>query len=101
MLNISASFLLQVCKPKDFASQINLNMDNAWGIVRALVDLCLKLDEGKYLLLKDPNKPILRLYEIASDAFETNYSDEPVNNEEDEAAIDEPTVAKNDEDDEE
>ena len=45
--------------------QINLNMDNCWGIVRALVDLCLKLEEGKkFLLLKDPNKPLLRLYEV-------------------------------------
>lgn len=93
--------LLQVCKPKDFASQINLNIENCWGIVRALVDLCLKLDEGKYLLLKDPNKQLLRLYEIASDAFETNYSEEPVENEEDEAAIEEPVTAKNDDDDDE
>lgn len=76
---------MQVCKPKDFAAQINLNMDNCWGIIRALVDLCLKLDEGKYLLLKDPNKPIIRLYEIASDAFETNYTEEPIPQEEVEA----------------
>ena len=26
--------------------QINLNMDNCWGIIRALADLTLKLDEG-------------------------------------------------------
>ena len=81
--------LLQVCKPKDFASQINLNMENCWGIIRALVDLCLKLDEGKYLLLKDPNKPIIRLYEIAADAFETNYTEEPIPQEEDEGAAEE------------
>ncbi len=43
---------VQVCKPKDFASQINLSMENCWGIVRAVADLCLKLDEGKYLLVK-------------------------------------------------
>ena len=78
-----------MCKPKDFASQINLNMENCWGIIRALVDLCLKLDEGKYLLLKDPNKPIIRLYEVAADAFETNYTEEPIPQEEEEAAADE------------
>ena len=91
---------LQVCKPKDFAAQINLSMENAWGIVRALVDLCVKLDEGKYLLLKDPNKQLLRLYEVASDAFETNYSEEPVANDEEEAPVEEPAAAKLDEDDE-
>lgn len=41
-----------MCKPKDFASQINLSMENCWGIVRAVTDLCLKLEEGKYLLVK-------------------------------------------------
>lgn len=30
----------QAVKPRDFAAQMNLNMDNAWGIVRALLDLC-------------------------------------------------------------
>jgi len=30
----------QAVKPRDFAAQMNLNMDNAWGIVRVLVDLC-------------------------------------------------------------
>lgn len=50
--------------------QINLNMDNCWGIVRALVDLCLKLSEGKYLLVKEPNKPIMRLYQVPDNAFE-------------------------------
>ena len=57
-------------KPKDFAQQINLNMDNCWGIVRALVDLCMKQEDGKYLLVKDPNKQLLRLYSVPEDAFQ-------------------------------
>ena len=47
---------VQVMKPKDFAQQINLNMDNCWGIVRALVDLCMKQEDGKYLLVKGPQQ---------------------------------------------
>ena len=62
--------LWQVCKPKDFAMQINLHMENCWGIVRAIVDLCLKLDEGKYLIVKEPNKPVMRLYSVPENAFE-------------------------------
>ena len=46
----------QQFKPVEFAQQINLNMDNAWGILRCIVDICKKLEEGKYLILKDPNK---------------------------------------------
>eukprot|EP00794_Sanderia_malayensis_P008906 gene8906-9858_t len=46
----------QQFKPKEFADQIALNMDNGWGILRVIIDTCLKLPEGKYLILKDPNK---------------------------------------------
>ena len=53
-------FVAQVCKPKEFAAQINLSMEHCWGIVRALVDMLLKLDDGKFLLIKDPNKDLLR-----------------------------------------
>jgi Eukaryotic translation initiation factor 3 subunit 7 (eIF-3) len=49
--------------------QINLSMENCWGIVRALVDVCSGLDDGKWLLVKDPNKPLLRLYSVPTDAF--------------------------------
>lgn len=67
-----------MCKPKEFAGQINLNMDHCWGIVRALVDMLLKLDDGKYLLVKDPMKELLRVYAIPSNAFENEatYADD-------------------------
>lgn len=47
---------MQQFKPTEFAQQINLNMDNGWGILRCIIDTCMKLKEGKYLILKDPNK---------------------------------------------
>ena len=46
----------QQFKPAEFATQISLSMDNAWGIVRCIVDTCMALKEGKYLIMKDPNK---------------------------------------------
>ena len=30
-------------KRKEFAGQINLNTANMWGIVKSIVDLCMKL----------------------------------------------------------
>ena len=60
---------VQAVKPRDFAMQINLSMENCWGIVRALVDVCGGLEDGKWLLVKDPNKPLLRLYSVPADAF--------------------------------
>lgn len=62
----------QTFRPKEFAGQINLNMDNAWGVLRCLIDYCLKLPEGRYLILKDPNKPLLVLYNVPNNAFSSD-----------------------------
>lgn len=66
----------QQFKPSEFANQINLQMDNAWGILRCLVDTCMKLDEGKYLIMKDPNKPMIRIYDIPNSTFESDEDDD-------------------------
>ena len=41
VLNVQAS------KPKDFAGQIQLSMESCWGVVRALVDMLMAMDEGE------------------------------------------------------
>ncbi|CAG0891211.1 unnamed protein product, partial [Cyprideis torosa] len=64
----------QQVKPHEFAGQINLSMDNAWGILRCIIDICLKLKDGKYLIVKDPNKPLLRLYDIPDHTFDSEES---------------------------
>lgn len=38
----------QQFKPHEFAAQINLSMDNAWGILRCIIDICMKQKDGKY-----------------------------------------------------
>ena len=57
-------------KPRDFANQMNLSLSNGWGIVRTIADMCLKREDGKYVLVKDPNKQILRLYEVPAGSFD-------------------------------
>jgi translation initiation factor 3 subunit D len=47
---------MQQFKPYEFASQIALNMDNSWGVVRCIIDFIMKHEDGKYLIMKDPNK---------------------------------------------
>jgi translation initiation factor 3 subunit D len=49
----------QFFKPKDFAAQINLNLLNIWGIVKMICELLMSKEDGKYVLMKDPNKPIV------------------------------------------
>jgi translation initiation factor 3 subunit D len=55
---------------------MNLSLSNGWGIVRTIVDMCLKREDGKYVLVRDPNKPILRLYEVPAGSFEDEGEDE-------------------------
>ena len=61
-------------KPREFASQMNLGLSNGWGIVRTIVDLVRGMSEGednkKYVLVKDPNKPLIRLYDVPNNTFD-------------------------------
>jgi len=62
-------------KPREFASQMNLGFSNGWGIVRTIVDLVKGMSEGedgdkKYVLVKDPNKQVIRLYEVPLGTFD-------------------------------
>ncbi|KAI9271593.1 eukaryotic translation initiation factor 3 subunit D [Phascolomyces articulosus] len=72
----------QAYKPKDFAAQMNLSLNNGWGIVKAVADMCLQLPEGQYILLKDPNRPILRIYAVSSEDLEANDEDDEEEGEE-------------------
>jgi len=46
---------MQSYKPRDFAAQMNISLNNGWGIVRMIVDLVNKQGDGRYVLVKDPN----------------------------------------------
>jgi translation initiation factor 3 subunit D len=70
----------QQFKPSEFAAQINLSMDNGWGIIRCIIDQVMAQKDGKYLIVKDPNKSVIRLYDIPDSTFE---SDEDTDDEDD------------------
>jgi translation initiation factor 3 subunit D len=53
-----------------------LNLNNGWAIVRTIVDMILRMDEGKYVLVKDPNKSLLRLYSVPMQTFEEDDIEE-------------------------
>lgn len=62
---------VQNFKPQEFATQMALNMDNAWGIVRALVDFFMSKPNGRYLITKDPMKPTLRIYSVPENSLDS------------------------------
>jgi translation initiation factor 3 subunit D len=51
--------------PFDLATQMGLNIPNGFGILRAVAEICLALpDSLQYALVRDANKPMLRLYSV-------------------------------------
>lgn len=74
-------------KPREFATQMNFSVANGWGIVRSIVDLVRSLtardekengpqDVHKYVLVKDPNRPAVRLYNVPVNTFEEEEEEE-------------------------
>lgn len=61
---------VQQVKPLELAQQMTLDVGNAWGVLHAIIDTCREQPPGKYLILKDPNKPVVRIYKVPMDAFE-------------------------------
>ena len=63
-----------------YIHQIELKTDNAWGIIVQVMSRLMQLPSTsssdssaalcKYLMLKDPNKPLLNLYHGPLDAFD-------------------------------
>ena len=49
---------------------MNLNLNNGWAIVRTFVDMVMKEGDGKYVMVKDPNRPTIRLYSVPFDTFD-------------------------------
>lgn len=52
---------LQDIEPNELATQMNLDMANGFGILKALFDLITK-SQDSVTIVRDPVKPILRLY---------------------------------------
>lgn len=65
----------QSFKPKEFATQINLSPLNVWGIIKMFCELLTGKEDGKYVLIKDPNKSTVRLYSVPPETFENEDKD--------------------------
>ena len=74
----------QQFKPNEFANQMNPHVENAWGILCCVIDICMKLEEGKYLNLRDPNKQVVRVYSLSDGTFSSVEDDDEEEEEEEE-----------------
>ncbi|KAJ3196836.1 hypothetical protein HDU82_001646 [Entophlyctis luteolus] len=51
-------------KPFEFAQQLNFTIGAGFGVLRAILDLVFSWGDGKYVMVKDANRPILRIYNV-------------------------------------
>ncbi|PKI84282.1 hypothetical protein MVES1_001647 [Malassezia vespertilionis] len=54
-------------KPKELAAQMAYSLANGWGIVRTVIDMVRDVAPGRYILVKDPNRPVLRFFKVPFD----------------------------------
>jgi translation initiation factor 3 subunit D len=74
----------QFYKPQEFAHNITMPVQNMWGIIKMLADKFMSLDDGKYVIMKDPNKGIVRIYSVPQGTFEEEEEEEDEEEEEEE-----------------
>ena len=60
----------QFYRPKDFATQITLLEGQMWSMIRMFVQLVQKQDDGKYVLMRQPNQAALTLFKVPPETFE-------------------------------
>jgi translation initiation factor 3 subunit D len=60
----------QFYRPKDFATQITLSEGQMWAMIRMFVTMLQKQEDGKYVLMRNPNKAVLTLYKVPPETFE-------------------------------
>lgn len=60
----------QFYRPKDFATQITLSESQMWAMIRMFVQLLQKQEDGKYVLMRNPNNAVLTLFKVPPETFE-------------------------------
>jgi len=73
----------------NYAEQIGMHRNNVFGIIRSIVNMVMAWEDGKYLIIKDPLKSIVRIYEVPWDSFAADDEEEGDLESEDEGDIDE------------
>ena len=71
----------------DLMSQMAMSQQTLWSAVCALIEQIVSLEEetvGRYLVVKDPAKPMLNLYAIPWDEFEEEEQEEEEDEEDEE-----------------
>jgi len=55
-------------KPREFATQINLNPKNMWATLKHFILLLRKQPDGKYVILRDTEKNAVLVYSVPEES---------------------------------
>lgn len=59
--------------PTQFAKQLNFNENMGWGIFKSFVNVFSALEDGKFVILREPNQQAVSIYQVPLDtSFETS-----------------------------
>ncbi|WFD30754.1 hypothetical protein MSPP1_001778 [Malassezia sp. CBS 17886] len=75
-------------KPRELSTQMAYSFANGWGIVRTIVDLVRGAPAGRFILVKDPNKPIIKFFKVPWDFEQEEEEEEEEEPEEEEVPED-------------
>merc|ERR1712193_293204 len=67
-----------------FAEQIGMHRNNVYGILRSIINMVMAWEDGKYLMIKDPMKSVIRIFDVPWETFAEEEGDEEEEEEEDE-----------------
>jgi len=99
--------------PDELAMQAGVNMENAWGILRNIIETLKNQQEGEYYIIRNPNEKELNFYRVPDgdseeasseedgEESEDGESDEEESSEEGESGESESGESESDEDEEE
>jgi len=62
-------------RPMEFARSVGMNLDNSWGILRAIIDFFMKQPNGRYIMIKDPVQNIVRIYSMPEEESDSEEDD--------------------------
>ena len=66
----------QSVKPAEFAKQLFLDENNLFGVIKYFVDIFRKQAAGTFCIVRDPNRPVCRVYKVPDGCFDADESEE-------------------------
>lgn len=61
---------VQDYSPKEFATNLGLNLRNSWAVLKYYIELISKQEDGTYLIFREPDRNVIRVFSVPADAFD-------------------------------